>query len=271
MTNDVNRRVEAREHLKVIDGPQMFARYAYPPNRHGYCGPEDSDAVLQYGSAGIADRGFTELAQGFKGAWPYLELIAAGVNIRNPLDRRVVEAYWVGSPLLEKIGSTAICDSMEDRFRAKAGSYFPHVSDGVIAGGVPDHNFAVLVVSPWIQLMRDDRKAPTAVAQLDRCRIRWGQVVSLIGDEAVVRIRPLVWDGIRLMLGDPCMETAKIAADGTGFLTDLQVGDIVSLHWDWVCDRLTANHLRQLQLSTARHLRIANDSLRSVGSMLAAD
>ena len=48
--------------------------------------------------AGTDDRGLRALAQQFAGAWPYLELIAPATGLADPLDRRVVEAYWVGSP-----------------------------------------------------------------------------------------------------------------------------------------------------------------------------
>jgi hypothetical protein len=245
-----------------VDGPQMFVRYAYPPNSLGYCGPADSDALLHYGTAGVTDPGLTQLARGFAGAWPYLELIAAGSHIADPLDHRVVEAYWVGNRLLETIGVTSIGNAMEDRFRFRTGRQFPNLIDGVEAGGVPHHNFHVFEVSPWLGLMRDDRKSAVAVSQLDRCRIRWGTVVSVRGDEAVVRYRPLRWNGIAIELADPCLETARVSVDGSGFLTDLAEGDVVSLHWEWVCDRLTPAQLQQLRYYTKHHLDIANAKLR---------
>ncbi len=248
--------------MPIVDGPQLFARYAYPPNALGYCGPADSDALLQYGSAGVTDRGLTELARGFEGAWPYLELISTGCHIRDPLDRRVVEAYWVGSPLLDTVGLTGIGNSLEARFRARMGFQFSHLIDGVEAGGVPHHNFHVFEVSPWLGLMRDGRKAATAVAQLDRCRIRWGTIVSVTGDEATVRFSPLEWDGFALVLGDPRVETARVSVGGTGFLDGLAPGEVVSLHWDCVCDRLTPGQLHQLRHYTQRHLEIANTLLQ---------
>lgn len=248
--------------MTPLDGPQLFARYAYPPNALGYCGPADSHALLQYGAAGVTDLGLTQLARGFEGAWPYLELIASGCGIRDPLDRRVVEAYWVGNLLLETVGLTTIGNSLEDRFRARMGLQFANLIDGVEAGGVPHHNFHVFEVSPWLGLMRDGRKAATAAAQLDRCRIRWGTVLAVTGDEASVRFSPLQWDGFALILGEPRVETARIALQGTGFLDDLAAGDVVSLHWDWVCDRLTARQLRQLKHYTKRHLDIANALLQ---------
>ena len=73
-----------------INGAQLFARYAYPPNVLGYCGPADHLSLFEYGTSGVTDAGLVELAKAFAGAWPYLELIAGSTGIKDPLDRRVV-------------------------------------------------------------------------------------------------------------------------------------------------------------------------------------
>ncbi|HEV7166996.1 MAG TPA: DUF6390 family protein [Micrococcaceae bacterium] len=255
----------------VIDGAQLFVRYAYPPNSRGSCGPEDSDALLHYGQSGVTDPGLRELAKGFAGAWPYLELIAGATGIRDPLDHRVVEAYWVGNSLLDRVGLRNVGNSMEDRFRARTGQQFPHLIEGVLAGGVPHHSFHVFEVYPWLGLLRDDRRYATALNVLDKCRIRWGEVLAITGDEALVSSRPLEWDGRVLSLGQPQVETARYAVAGVGFVADLAVGDAVSLHWDWVCDRLTAPQLHQLQLFTVRHLKIANSSVEHRGTAVALE
>ncbi len=249
----------------VIDGAHLFIRYAYAPNLLGYCGPADSGALLHYGAAEVSDPALAQFARGFEGAWPYLELIARATGIDDPLDQRVVEAYWVGTPLLDKIRLADIADSMSQRFRASSGGAFAHLIDGVNAGGVPHHNFHVFAVYPWLGLLHDNRKSSTALDVLDNCRIRWGRVVSVSGDEAVVRSRPLAWDGFELSLADARLETARIACDGTGFLRDLAAGDLVSLHWDWVCDRLNPRALTQLQHFTSLHVNIANAGARDRG------
>lgn len=241
-----------------LPGAQMFIRYAYPPNALGYCGPADSDALFEYGAAGVVDPGLAQLARGFAGAWPYLELIAGATGISDPLDRRVVEAYWVGSALLDRVGLGELATSMEDRFRPRTGGMFPHLLEGVLAGGVPHHSFHVFCIYPWVGLLDDDRKAGHALTVLDRCRIRWGQVEALHGDQAVVRSRPLAFDGRHLALGEPTTESAARSVDGNGYLRDLSVGDWVSLHWDWVCDVLTRPQLNALHHYTLRQLAITN-------------
>jgi hypothetical protein len=93
---------------------------------------------------------------------------------------------------------------------------------------------------------------------LDRCRIRWGRVEAVYPDTVQVRSAPLCWDGQALSLAEPVPETATRAVDGSGFLDDLAVGDWVSLHWDWVCDRLDRRALANLRRYSARQLAITN-------------
>jgi Family of unknown function (DUF6390) len=250
-----------------MDGALMFVRYAYPPNSLGYCGPADNVAFREYAAAGVADRGLLQLAQAFAGAWPYLELIAGASGIREPLDRRVVEAYWVGSALLEEIPLGEIADSMQNRFRRRVGAQFPFLAEGVLAGGVPHHSFHVFGVYPWVGLLGDDRKASRALTVLDRCRIRWGKVTATHGDQAAVEYRPLHWDGRFLTLGEPAHELARLSLDGVGIARGVAPGDWVSLHWDWVCDRLSRRQLHALRHYTLHHLDLVNHRVEHPGPL----
>jgi uncharacterized protein DUF6390 len=246
-----------------LAGPLLFVRYAYPPNSLGFCGPADSAEFQEYGLAGVVDRGLVRLVQAFQGAWPYLQLIAGATGIRDPLDRRVVEAYWVGNRLLDAIPLPAIADSLQERFRARLGGQFGFLAEGALAGGVPHHSFHVFGVYPWVGMLGDDRKAPRALSVLDRCRIRWGRVISAGGAGAMVSSRPLVFDGRYLSLGEPVTEHVRCSADGIGL--GLTEGDGVSLHWDWVCDRLTPGRLRALRAYTLRHLDLVNHRVAHPG------
>lgn len=239
-------------------GALLFARYAYPPNELGYCGPADNRSLLEYAATGISDSGLVQLARGFGGAWPYLQLIAHAAGLDNPLDRRVVEAYWVGNRLLDQVGFGALGNSMDERFRRGVGSQFGFIAEAVVAGAVPHHSFHVFNVYPWVGLLGHERKASHALTVLDQCRIRWGRVVAVQGDQVVVRSRPLTWDGCQLALGEPALETASRAADGLSFLAELVPDDWVSLHWHWVCDRLSPGQLAALRRYTLHQLDLTN-------------
>ncbi len=239
-------------------GPVLFARYAFPPNSHGFCGPNDSQAFFEYGVA-AQDDGLRAMSQQFAGAWPYLELIAEATGLDDPLDRRVVEAYWVGTQRLDQVSPGAVGKSMEERFRHMTGTKFFTLTESVLGGGVPHHSFAVFCIYPWTGLLTDGRKAKQALTVLDRCRIRWGRVLGVQGDQVVVESSPLTYDGRQLGLGPPETETVVRSVDGISMIDDLDVGDWVSLHWEWVCDRVTPAQVRALKHYTERHLKIVNE------------
>ncbi len=241
-------------------GPLLFARYAYPPNALGYCGPPDSRALLEQaasGGAAPAEAGLRALARGFQGAWPYLELIAAANGIRDPLDVRVVEAYWVGNGLLRAVDPHLFGTCLEERFRVRAGRRWPLLAEPVPLGARPHHSFHVFGVYPWLGLLRSGL-VDEPLRVLDRCRIRWGRVEATRGEVAVVRSRPLVWDGRMLHLGAPLVEDATVATDGLRLAASLQRGDWCALHWDWVCDRLDLPRVRALRAWTLRQLAAVN-------------
>lgn len=254
---------------RITPGPILFVRYAFPPNHHGYCGPADSQSFFEYGAGSVVDDGLRALAKQFAGAWPYLELIAGATGIRDPLDRRVVEAYWVGNSLLDRVGTRPLGDSMEERFRHKTGLQFASLAESVVAGGMPHHSYHVFCIYPWVGLLGDDRRGAQALTVLDRCRIRWGQVREIAGDQVIVESRPLTWDGRRLGLGAPVRETAVRSLDGAGLVRDLAVDDWVSLHWEWICDRLSARQLGALRHYTQYHLTLVNDRLDHPGATAA--
>ncbi len=234
----------------MITGPLLFTRYALPPNDRGLCGPADSAALRGYAMAAEPGPDLARLASQFAGAWPYLRLIAASNGIADPLDRRVVEAYWVGNGLLENVRMSDYGAFLDERFRARAGRGWESIASAIPEGAVPHHSFHVFCVYPWTGLLRAGRAEP-ALQVLDSCRISWGWVVT--PEPLVVARRPLTWDGRVLAVGSPA--PCEVAP---GFVTGLRPGDWVSLHWNCVCDRVSPPLLRSLRHYTARHLALCN-------------
>jgi hypothetical protein len=240
-----------------VDGPRLFAQFAYPPNALGYCGPDDARALLEHTASGEDGPGLRRLARGFEGAWPYLELIAGENGRPDPLDPDVVEAYWIGNHLLDRVRPLAMCRSLEDRFAFRTGRDFERLVAAGPVGAVPHHAFHVFGVYPWVGLLRSGR-VDEPLQVLDRCRIRWGQVVETDGDWAVVRSRPLGWDGHRLVLGPPRAEQVRAGAGGLGLAGGLAADDWCALHWDWVCAVLSPARLAALAHHTTRQMDVVN-------------
>jgi hypothetical protein len=244
----------------MTPGPLLFARYAYPPNALGLCGADESRTLLEYGDASASDEGLAQLARAFEGAWPYLTLIAGANRIHDPLDARVVEAYWVGNALLDRVSPQVLARHVEERFKGRVGRSWERIVDAVAAGAVPHHTFHVLAVYPWLGLLRTGSvEQPLSV--LDRCRIAPALVAAVDGDRATVLAPSLRWDGQTLALGPWERRSARIGDDGLAFVAP-ETGDWVSLHWDFVCDRLSPEQARTLHWTTERALAAVS---RSVG------
>jgi len=234
-------------------GALLFARYAYPPNALGLCGADVQRELLEYGDAGASDGGLAELARTFEGAWPYLELIAGANGLDDPLDPRVVEAYWVGNELLERVRPGALARHVDDRFGRRIGSARSGVLDAVAAGAVPHHSFHVFAVYPWLGLLRSGI-VDQPLHVLDQCRTTPAVVQAVDGDSLDVLAEPLVWDGSSLRLGPPAIRSVRWRDDGLALVTAPRPGDLVSLHWDFVCDRVSPRSADALGQATRRAL-----------------
>jgi Family of unknown function (DUF6390) len=243
-----------------VPGPILFARYAYPPNRLGLCGP-DAAVALRDGAREGAVRELRELARGFEGAYPYLQLIATENGLADPLDRRVVEAYWLGSDLAARVGPRALHRSVEERFRKRmTRNDWGWLELAVAGGSHPVHAFHVLEIFPRIGLLRGGDAGPVIEA-MDACRIRWGRVLSTHGDRFVVEATRLeLLDG-SLRLAEPSVEIVSGWQGGAGPSGSVDRGDFVSLHWGWACERLGASQLGRLVAWTRAALDMANRAI----------
>jgi hypothetical protein len=240
----------------MSSGAVLFARYAYPPNELGYCGPADAPGLLRAVSRG-GGVDLVERARDFDGAWAYLEILAEAAGVDDPLDPRVVEAYWVGNDLLEQVDRVRFERHVRARFHAQVMGRWRSLHTAGVAGHPrAHHSFHVFEVYPWVALLHSG--SPTPVTVLDRCRIRSGQVLRIDGDEVLVRSRPLGWDGRALTLGPPREERARRSTGGHALAQNLRPGHEVSLHWDWVCDVLHPAAARALRHYTAGQLAATN-------------
>ncbi|MET0771498.1 MAG: DUF6390 family protein [Candidatus Limnocylindrales bacterium] len=248
-----------------LDGPTLFARYAFGPNRLGLCGPDEWPSLLELGAGQDARAGaaaeLRRLAAGFEGAWPYLQLIARSAGVTDPLDRRVVEAYWLGTRDLPVADARSFAVSLEDRFHDRTSRReWPWLAAKPTDGALPVHAFHVLDVLPRVGLIRGGQ-VDDVLRVMDSCRIRWGRVVDTLDDRLLVEAVPLEMMGGRLRLAAPRLETIRRSLDGRAFVGDLVPGETISIHWDWACDRLDHRRLSALIASTRRQLAITNRTI----------
>ena len=65
----------------------------------------------------------------------------------------MVEAYWVGSDLLDQVDPGALVGRLTDRFRGQVGGTWREAA----ARAMPHHSFQVFEVYPWAGLLREGR------------------------------------------------------------------------------------------------------------------
>lgn len=63
----------------------------------------------------------------------------------------------------------------------------------------------------------------------------------------MVRRTPLRWTGSRLTRGEPVVE---LVSSPIG----IEPGDVVAMHWDWICERLSPRQLGWLRATTLSQL-----------------
>lgn len=247
--------------MSDLAGALLFARYAYPPNALGLCGADTPGTLLEYGDAGASDGGLAELARTFEGAWPYLTLIAESNRIEDPLDARVVEAYWVGNELLSHVPPATLVRHIRERFRGRLGRADESLAALAGAGAVPHHCFHVFAVYPWLGLLRGGVvEEPLRV--LDKCRTTPALVLAVQDETADVLVEPLLWEDGRLRLGKPEPRSVRWRDGGRAFVRP-RPGEVVSLHWDFACDVLTAGAAARLRGVTHRVLAAVNSDAGS--------
>lgn len=242
-------------------GPLHFARFAYRPNVLGYCGGDEAASLFQHVVAGVADPDLEMLCREFEGAYPYLQDLAASAAIADPLDARVVEAYWVGSPLLEASAPSVLAADLAGRFRDRTSrAQWPWLAAKPAAGAVPHHSFHVLDVFPRVGLMRGG--PPTDILPtMERCLVRPARIVRAENGELLVEARPLEFREGRLAFGAPRVERVLRHVEGAGFVDEAEPGEHVAIHWGWACDRLDEPRRAALDHAIERSLRLANQTI----------
>ena len=241
-------------------GALLFARFAFPPNSLGLCGPETGLTLPERVRDGRMDADLRRIAQGFEGAWPYLELISAENDLRDPLDARVVEAYWLGNDLLGHVGIRAHHADLEHRFRDRARpAEWRWLESKADSMARVHHSFHVLEVLPRIGLIRGGLP-PDLIDVLGRCLIRPATVTGRDDTHLDVSTAPLELVDGALRFGPPRVERLAFTV-GDAYGDDLVPGDVVALHWERVCGRLTPIQAARLVAVTERNIANANTTI----------
>lgn len=243
------------------DGVIRCSRYSFGPNRLHYCGPDANGEMLAYLKEGAGDFGLTYLLRQFKTLFPYLKLIASANGLKDCFDQRVVEAYWIGNKLLDRVGPQNLYRNLteEHGLKKRLGlKSFAAVENKIKQGALPHHSFHVFNV--WKRT--GHLEIQHTLESMDECRISWGLVQSCDGPFINVSYEPLCSDGYKLFLGEPIPRKIVRHLDSASDIGDLKKGDIISIHWGVPCETLSTKEVANLRHYTNLSLSLANSKNR---------
>lgn len=241
------------------NGLALCSRFAYPPNSLSLCGPNKQKNLKWYTETAKIDKGTSEILSKFTTLFPYLTLIAVENNIRDPFSIKVVEAYWLGNNLLNIVRKQKYIHTLSDNIGLRKklkGKNLESVFQKVISGGLPHHSYHVLNIYKRTGHLDINHTIET----MDACIINWGKIVKINIGSLVIKTKPLRIVGNKLAFDKPLMR--KIIAQGDKDLSfsKLKVGDWISYHWGYFCQKLNSYQLHNLTYYTNISIAFANTS-----------
>ncbi len=227
-----------------MNGLWLCAKYAFAPNYLKYCGPDKNKELAGYLKTKTTDLGLEAMLQKFSAMYPYLKLIAAENGIADVFDQRVVEAYWLGNEMLDKVTMKGFYNHARGKLPVKERQWFELK---LPQGAKPHHSFHVFNF-----IKRTGHKAVNhTVETMDNCRISSGVVVNPMK----VKTDRLIYANGKFRLQPGAIKTIK------NIDNDLKIGDLVTLHWDWVCEKINRQQAKNLDRYTRLALRLANQTI----------
>ncbi len=248
----------------LIDGELLQAKHALQPNSLGYCGPDENGKILEHLHESSVTEDLTAALTKFEAAYPFVRMIAKATG-REPFDRDVTEAYWIGNPLLDMVQPSEFYRFTHQNLgptRKKAGkkdtahreetrSLFRKL--GPMAK--PHHTFYVLGMYARSNLKSGSEEK--LLSLMDSCRISWGKVTDVKRETLVVERPTLAIDEGSLSLTLPEKKEVRYDALIPSFGT-VRKGDWVSVHWNFASEKLTSYQLRNLRKYTALDIQATN-------------
>jgi hypothetical protein len=256
-----------------LEGELLHAKHALQPNSLGYCGPDENGMILEHLRSSKVSERLTSTLTRFEAAYPFVRMIAKSTG-RQPFDREVTEAYWIGNSLLDRVepseffefshrdlGSTRKNAGKKDGLdRAGAKSLFREL--GHMAK--PHHTFYVLGM--YARSSIKSGSEGKLLELMDSCRISWGKVLEAKSKTLVVRRPGLALADGRLVLSRPENKEIRYDPEIPAF-SAVRPGDLVSVHWNFASEKLSPRQLGNLERYTSLDIEATNRLVASQGSI----
>ncbi len=236
------------------EGLLLCSRYAFPPNSLHFCGPEKQSELKGYIHSNTVHTGLADILGHFETLFPYLQLIASRNDIRDPYDKRVVEAYWIGNALLSRVPQKDFARHYHDFIKRKM-SYKHKPASQLFELGFPHHTFHVMNIF----MQTGHTHVPQTIESMDQCRIKWGKVLSQTNQVNSGKPTYVVsTDKLYLTKHDTVSLQQNEVISAYTIDGQYKKGDTVSLHWGGICSILTKRNLAYLKRYTDAAIRFWN-------------
>lgn len=231
-----------------MSGARLAILYGYVPCQLGLCGPENAKKkkiITKYlkGKKNLENE-IKKILKEFKGAYPYYQLIARSNKIGNPLDVKVVEAYWLGNSLLDTIKVSEFKKMIRSSF-VPLGKISETKVKNLPNSALPYHNFHVLFLGSVTGRINLKGKIS------DVCRVSSGEVKKIKKDFLAVEYKPLKF-GKKITLGNRKIKKIKWNKD---ILPEVKIGDWISMHWNTAIQVLKTEEIENLNKYTIKILK----------------
>ena len=233
----------------VFDGLRICARFAFKPNALNYCGPDKNKQLFSYLEVGEADNGLRHILAEFEVMYPYLKLIALANKISDPFDYQVVQAYWLGNHLLNKVKNKELVNFLGEKIQKKLNKkIWQKLAPQAFGQGIAHHNWHVLGVTKRSAHLVIDH----TLDSMNNCMIKVGEVVGGEDDYWLIKTNQLRYEKNRLNLSSPSL----VQVSRSELVKNLRPGDLTALHWGEVVVKISPEQAKNLNSWT--NLILAN-------------
>src|SRR3989344_9054040 len=160
-------------------GLLLCARYSSAPNYFGYCGPPKNSSLIDHLREDVGDIEVKHILSQFDTLYLNLKLIAFENKIKDPFTKKVVEAYWIGNNLLNKVKNKDYVSLLSEKFKLEkkiGNKKFELLKYKFLSNqALPHHSFHVFNIFKRTGHINSDQTIET----MDNCRIGWGVIKKL--------------------------------------------------------------------------------------------
>jgi hypothetical protein len=236
---------------------KLASLFSYSPNHKGYCGRDSAgDVFTRCILKGECEKVPRELKH-FIVLYPYLKTIATLTGL-SLFDHKVVEAYWIGNELLEKIPVSGYDTLLKEFKKQGVPSWLINtLRKKKPVRFIPNHLFQVLHVG----VGQASGSVPFDIQSINSCMIRWGKVLMVKADGTVTAsLKQLTQSGA----GYKLTKVKTTLSAGSSPFFKPKVGEIIAVHWGHIVKRLARKEETNLTYWTKQMLLISDQDIPHV-------